>query len=782
MNRRVGWAAGQILVLLALMTGCMSSGPRLDLSIPLAGDAESRRGYVGIALRDTQGEDGPVVSWIRPGPLQGEGKRSPFADRGDILLSANGQQVTSESFKELIDSLEAGDPVKLIVRRTGGNVEASVAQVGPGTSVETIDIALGHRSEWTGPVYADTPARPAAVEPATDQPAADSVTAFLNAELDAHEIRAPVDQLRALFAETVTQRGGYNMLSRVRNAFLQPTSLPQVADGITRDAQDLHRTPAAILTAGAGWLDVDAPALTDDAPAFTVPEVAAAELLRRLVAADIVVERALAAIDTPTQERLPDVVGRYQANWDTGDEPRLWIRCLRASMVTDFAALFQAAADLMAYSAPRDGPEPHHYTIKPPRSLRSAIRGGVLAVVQDGDTVIVYGGPGNNEYDMTRISAVIDPSGNDTYLYRGNGLQVPRTQLIVDVEGDDTYVSRGGPGPGSATLGVNLVFDYAGDDEYRAGLRGCGAALLGIGLIVDHKGEDEYHGSKWTHGAGFYGLGGIVDLGGNWDVYWTHCASQGIGGPRGAGVIYDAGGNDLYRAHGPTPSAYGVAATYYGLSQGVAFGIRGFDSAGIGLLLDRGGNDRYEAGEFSQGGGYYWGIGILDDRHGDDLYYGDRYSQGFGCHQAMGVLRDRAGNDTYFASMAANQGGAWDIGMGLLIDDQGNDAYRAKGLSQGGASMQGIGWLLDLAGRDRYVASQPAQGMSRGNRYHYERTGCMSWSVFLDAGGSDDIYKDDRENGKRQSIGSFNEKRPEDSALYGLFIDTAEKMEFSDLK
>ena len=34
-------------------------------------------------------------------------------------------------------------------------------------------------------------------------------------------------------------------------------------------------------------------------------------------------------------------------------------------------------------------------------------------------------------------------------------------------------------------------------------------------------------------------------------------------------------------------------------------------SGGVALLYDGGGKDRYEAGNFSQGGGYYFGIGML---------------------------------------------------------------------------------------------------------------------------------------------------------------------------
>ena len=197
------------------------------------------------------------------------------------------------------------------------------------------------------------------------------------------------------------------------------------------------------------------------------------------------------------------------------------------------------------------------------------------------------------------------------------------------------------------------------------------------------------------------------------------------------------------------------------------------------MLCDLGGDDRYEAGEFAQGGGYYWGLGILYDRSGNDLYYGNRYGQGFGCHQAIGILADDAGDDTYWAMCAACQGAAWDIAMGLLIDRGGNDSYQAEGLCQGSAAMQAIGWLIDLDGTDRYVArGEACHGCSAGNSYHYKETGCLSWSLLLDAGGTVDYYSSGRPNGATLAPGKPDEKNPENSPLHGLFVDTPEKRAF----
>ena len=226
------------------------------------------------------------------------------------------------------------------------------------------------------------------------------------------------------------------------------------------------------------------------------------------------------------------------------------------------------------------------------------------------------------------------------------------------------------------------------------------------------------------------------------------------------------------RANGPERSAYQVPAVFNSFSQGVGFGYRNYGAGGVGLLSDLGGDDRYEAGEFAQGGAYYYALGILHDAGGRDLYYGNRYTQGFGVHQGFGVLADDAGNDVYWSQVAANQGGAWDVGAGLLIDRGGDDTYRADGLAQGGASEQGIAMLIDLDGRDRYDAAGGAtQGQSGGNDYHYHATGALSFSLLLDLGGKEDIYSRERPNNAATVTGTANEAEPRMSDLHGLVVD-----------
>ena len=99
------------------------------------------------------------------------------------------------------------------------------------------------------------------------------------------------------------------------------------------------------------------------------------------------------------------------------------------------------------------------------------------------------------------------------------------------------------------------------------------------------------------------------------------------------------------------------------------------------------------------------------------------------------------------------------------------------GLGQGGASMQAIALFLDLGGDDRYSSTPGATlGQSGSNTYHYQQDHVFSFSLFLDQGGGKDIYsggnhKPARTNDKIFKTGNSDEANPENSSLYGLFVD-----------
>jgi hypothetical protein len=264
-----------------------------------------------------------------------------------------------------------------------------------------------------------------------------------------------------------------------------------------------------------------------------------------------------------------------------------------------------------------------------------------------------------------------------------------------------------------------------------------------------------------------------MDLGTGGDTYTGDFLCEGVGGPRGLGALVDEGGSDLYRANGPTPSAYGTPAVYQSFSQGVGFGFRQYAAGGVGMLCDLAGDDRYEAGEFAQGGAYYWSLGVLWDAKGRDLYYGNRYGQGFGVHQAIGALVDDAGDDDYWSMTAASQGAGWDIGCGLLLDGAGNDHYRCDGLGQGAAAQQAIGLHVDLGGADaREATGDAVQGAAGTNEYHFAQTGAFSLGALIDLGGAEDrCSAPGRANGVTLAPGAADASRAATSKLSGLFVD-----------
>ena len=84
-----------------------------------------------------------------------------------------------------------------------------------------------------------------------------------------------------------------------------------------------------------------------------------------------------------------------------------------------------------------------------------AARGAVEATVEDVRALaggyVVLGGDGASRYHMSRMLAVVDRGGNDSYDWPD--AEPLSVQVIVDVAGDDHYQARYG-GPGAGWLGV----------------------------------------------------------------------------------------------------------------------------------------------------------------------------------------------------------------------------------------------------------------------------------------------------------------------------------------
>jgi membrane-associated protease RseP (regulator of RpoE activity) len=394
--------------------------------------------------------------------------------------------------------------------------------------------------------------------------------------------------------------------------------------------------------------------------------------------------------------------------------------------------------------------------------------------------------------------------------------------IIIDFDGNDRYSSYRYGCQGAGVLGVGILYDGAGDDIYIAQDWAQGAGLLGVGILVDADGQDSYKGQEYVQGAGLFGIGILIDRAryndyadqvededmahsesseteddinqepelaedADWiddltrifdgaaarkraanDSYQANQYAQGFAGPKAFGLLIDMAGDDNYLASAKHPNGYpDNPGTFNGWSQGCGTGMRAYAdpsmsrSGGIGVLIDQSGEDYYEAGTFSQGGGYYFGWGILADmRNDNDVYLGTRYAQGFAAHSAIGYFMDEGGDDRYKTLCGVNAGLSWDLTCVVFIDKSGNDIYDAGGFSRGATAHNGFCLFMDLGGRDIYHDSVAGAG---GNDYH----GGCSLSVFLDWGPEDDDYPNRRNN--------TIEVRPE----YSIFIDTG--LEIEDL-
>ena len=370
-----------------------------------------------------------------------------------------------------------------------------------------------------------------------------------------------------------------------------------------------------------------------------------------------------------------------------------------------------------------------------------AARGRFLAHL-GGDPVgdVLIGSSDANEYRLD-AAAIIDLDGDDRYHERVAGARPDRpAALLIDLGGDDRYQANAPFAQGAALLGAALLVDLQGNDRYTASAPFAqGAALCGAALLIDGAGDDELRAHSYAQGAALcQGLGALVDLEGD-DRCQVGIYGQGFAGPGAFGALLARGGDDRYAALGDVDCTYGDAGTFHAVSQGAAFGFRQVASAGVAVLLDVGGCDSYEAGNFSQGCGYYFGWGSLIDLSGgepsDDVYEGSRYAQAAAAHSALGSLLDDAGDDRYRGWVGAEQSAAWDLSVTAFLEDAGNDRYEpGPGFSIGAAAHNGFSLFVDLAGRDRYLVGP---GQAGPNDYH----GGPSVAVFLDAGGEPDEYQ-----------------------------------------
>ena len=367
------------------------------------------------------------------------------------------------------------------------------------------------------------------------------------------------------------------------------------------------------------------------------------------------------------------------------------------------------------------------------------ISGDVICIKKINSGYIVIGGPGFTRYTQPQ-SMIIDLGGDDLYLNNAGAATFHnKVSIVIDLNGNDHYTATESWAQGAGFMGFGILIDCQGQDRYTSINLSQGCGVMGVGHLIDLMGDDQYHGQEFHQGLAFWGLGSLIDFNGD-DSYQGALFSQAVGGTYGLGVLVDVSGNDQYFATGKHKSSYATDGIFRGSSQGFGIGFRGIASGGIGILLDLAGHDHFMAGNFSQGGGYFFGLGILKNAGTEsDVYVASRYGQGFSAHSAAGILIDSGGDDIYRGLHGAIHSAAWDLGIAALIDHSGNDQYHAaySFFSQGAAAHNGFSIFLDHEGKDQYWSDHGGIAKKQSNDYHKG----YSLGFFMELGGELDTYQ-----------------------------------------
>jgi len=367
--------------------------------------------------------------------------------------------------------------------------------------------------------------------------------------------------------------------------------------------------------------------------------------------------------------------------------------------------------------------------------------------------VMIIGSPGNDHYfdnaDMQKypVCFILEPGGNDTY---DCSLFTDRNHpyyIVIDLKGDDVYRNSGIAKGMSVNNGIGWLHDYAGNDVYQYG-DFAQSALLGFQYFRDEQGDDIYSSGLFSQAAAMFGISYLNDNAGN-DTYTATEFAQGMGGPKGLGLLIDGKGNDVYYCGGKYLHAPLAPFDYRSMAQGFGFGFRPDIAGGIGILYDGEGNDRYSGGVYAQGVAYWYAIGALFDEKGNDYYDAVYYPQGSGIHLANGALVDMEGEDHYYSKHGPGQGNGHDWSVGVFVDKKGNDHYSVEG-GNGLALANSVGIFIDSEGDDKYEHRNPSNyGFAAAAR----ESGGLG--LFLDAGGKDSYPDTLQANNKTWQNGTY---------------------------
>lgn len=281
------------------------------------------------------------------------------------------------------------------------------------------------------------------------------------------------------------------------------------------------------------------------------------------------------------------------------------------------------------------------------------------------------------------VAVCIDHGGNDKYLAPDSsyvqGFGFLGVGMLVDLAGNDVYKAKHFS-QGAGIMGVGVLWDKAGNDTFSANAFCQGAGMFGLGMMLDDSGDDVYDCA--TNGQGSattLGLGILSDLEGN-DQYRLACDTtlDALGGLAG----YGQGGALSFRAYPWEKKlvAYGGVGMLVDDKGNDTYTSKGWNCQGgsyimsLGVLVDNEGNDHYDCGT-GQGSGIHVTNAILIDKKGDDVYEGGFRAGGSGSDRSPGFLIDYEGNDTYKSATSSYGTACKPFAYTLFIDYKGDDKY-----------------------------------------------------------------------------------------------------------
>jgi hypothetical protein len=691
-------------------------------------------GWIGVSVTADAGKSGlRILAVVYDSP----------ADKAGLLIGDVITGLDSRQFPDFVSHHAPGDTITLKVIRGGESLNVPVT-VGKRPDEKPVKDYSAAKNNWP------------------EEQLASSL-------IDEYNIRPAYEDLRGRLLR-LSQTGDPFRLSRVAYVQREPFQLRTIAGHMFDEIASAMdpRNPRAIFRLAAEWLDKPISAASPLKTGLTL-EQHLDQLIDVLREAGIKREQAFAQLTTEDRqffENNCDAVFRtFSESGDLEsaedrDTQRRNARLLQIAARVDFVRLFEGA-ELMW----RTSDDIYLNDLESALKKAWEAAGKPEGIFIDRDSPvgkILVGGNGSTWY-REDAAILLDLAGNDFYTNNAGSTRsnLP-SALLIDFAGDDAYEATFDWAQASARMGYSVLIDRKGNDEYIGQSWTQGAAVLGAALLLDESGNDIYRAAQYAQGTAAWGIGLHIDYEGD-DTYDARLLSQAVGLPGGAGWLLDAKGNDTYYSKGERPTSYGNLGIFDSWSQASAIGFRHMQSGGVAVLYDGAGRDRYEAGNFSQGGGYYFGIGMFRDAGSEnDMYIGSHYNQGFAAHQAIGFFEDIGGNDFYTARHAVAQGTAWDEAIAVFIDHAGDDVYEGgETFSQGASAHNGFCLFLDLGGRNRFTYGLP-QGSAGPNDYH----GGHSFSLFVAANANGNTYSSNMSGSTKRLNGD-----------YGFFVDAAGPIE-----